>query len=182
VAETIQPGDVFPVDDELQQNPLLQSSEEALDKARGFFQRIESRLAMMDVNPRSSHQLLGVLPIRRVIPQDVHSMLDYSGSLTHVLGTIGAGPNAMLAGAVLAAAGASVSMCTDYRLSVAKLIPIEVHEVIDYVWGAAAIAAPFALGYFKKDKVASFLHIGTGVLTIVASMFTDYRAARGVSL
>jgi hypothetical protein len=30
------------------------------------------------------------------------------------------------------------------------VIPIEVHETIDHVWGAAAIAAPFVFGYWKK--------------------------------
>jgi hypothetical protein len=43
---------------------------------------------------------------------------------------------------------------TDYRLSVAKVIPIEAHEVIDHAWGLAAIAAPFVLGYWKPRRAS----------------------------
>jgi hypothetical protein len=73
-----------------------------------------------------------------------------------------------------------VSLCTDYRLSAAKLIPIEVHEVIDYAWGAANVALPFVLGYWKRDPLVASLQIGTGLLTIAGSLFTDYRSWRGV--
>lgn len=128
-----------------------------------------------------SRPLLGVLPIRRVVPQDVHSIMDYASSLTAGAGALVAEtPEAQIASAVLAASGIGVSACTDYRLSAAKLIPIEAHEVIDYVWGAAAIAAPFALGYSKKDPVAAALHIFAGASTILSSLFTDYRSAVGV--
>lgn len=128
-----------------------------------------------------SRPLLGVLPLRRVIPQDVHSVADYASALTAGAGAVvGESTEAKIASAALAAAGLGTSACTDYRLSVAKLIPIEAHEVIDYVWGATAIAAPFALGYYKKDPVVAALHIFAGASTILASLFTDYRAAVGV--
>jgi hypothetical protein len=128
-----------------------------------------------------SRPLLGVLPLRRIIPQDVHSAADYAAGLTAGAGAlVGESTEAKIASAALSAAGLGVSACTDYRLSAVKLIPIEAHEVIDYVWGAAAIAAPFALGYYKKDPVAAALHIFAGASTIVASLFTDYRAAVGV--
>lgn len=68
---------------------------------------------------------------------------------------------------------------TDYRLSVAKLVPIEVHEIGDYVFGAMAIAAPFALRFLRRDKAAAAICIACGAATILGSLFTDYRAARG---
>jgi hypothetical protein len=125
--------------------------------------------------------LLGALPLMRVIPQDVHSVADYASALTVGAGAlVGDSAEAKIASAVLCSANLGTSACTDYRLSAAKLIPIEAHEAIDYIWGAAAIAAPFALGYYKKDPVAAALHIFAGASTIVASLFTDYRAAVGV--
>jgi hypothetical protein len=128
-----------------------------------------------------STPLFGVLPVRRIIPQDFHSVVDYAnGFLTAAPALFGDRSETKLCGVVLGVSVVGVSLLTDYRLSVAKVIPIEVHEVIDYVWGAACIAAPFVFGYYKKDTVAAFAHIATGVATIFASLFTDYRAAKGI--
>ncbi|MGK3994150.1 SPW repeat domain-containing protein [Sorangium sp. So ce1024] len=127
-----------------------------------------------------SKLLFGVLPIRRFIPQDVHSVLDYSnGLMVAMAGLASDRREAKIAGAVLGASVISVSLLTDYRLSLAKLISIEAHEVLDYAWGASVIAAPFVLGYKKRAPLAAMLHIATGAAAILGSMFTDYRAARG---
>ncbi|MGK3964683.1 hypothetical protein WMF38_10960 [Sorangium sp. So ce118] len=125
--------------------------------------------------------LLGALPIARVVPQDVHSVLDYSNGLIVALAGLSARrSSAKIAGVVLGASVVSVSMLTDYRLSLAKLIPIEVHEAIDYAWSASAIAAPFVFGYAKRSPLAALIHVATGAATILGSMLTDYRAVRGV--
>ncbi|WP_437563556.1 hypothetical protein [Sorangium sp. So ce542] len=127
-----------------------------------------------------SKLLFGVLPIRRLIPQDAHSALDYSNGLMVALAGLASNRReAKVAGAILGASVISVSLLTDYRMSLAKLIPIEAHEVLDYVWSASVIAAPFALGYTKRAPLAAFVQIATGAANILGSMFTDYRAARG---
>jgi len=129
-----------------------------------------------------SKPVLGVLPLARVIPQDVHSMLDYvhtAGFLTSAaLARTGRG---RFVGAALGLNLGGVSAITDVRLSAAKILPVELHEQLDYVVGVAAIAAPFALGYVRKDPVASMIQIGLGIGTIVTSLLTDYRASRGVT-
>lgn len=128
-----------------------------------------------------SKPLFGLLPIKRLIPMDVHAVADYAnGFLAVGAGLFGDTSQAKLAGLVLGASTVSVSLMTDYRLSVLNVIPIEVHEVIDFVWGASCIAAPFVLGYYKKDPIVAAAHVATGVLTILSSLFTDYRAAKGV--
>jgi hypothetical protein len=127
-----------------------------------------------------SAPLLGALPVARWIPMDVHSMMDYGNALV-----VGAGAlttdcaEARIAGVVLATADLAVSSLTDYRLSVAKVIPIEIHETIDYVWGAAAIAAPFVFGYWKKAPGVAISHVIAGAGNILASLVTDYRAYCG---
>lgn len=127
-----------------------------------------------------SKLLFGVLPIRRLIPQDVHSVLDYSnGLMVAMAGLASNRREAKIAGAVLGASVISVSLLTDYRLSLAKLISIEAHEVLDYAWSASVIAAPFVLGYRKRAPLAAMIQFATGAATILGSMFTDYRAARG---
>ena len=125
--------------------------------------------------------VLGQLPLARWIPMDVHAVMDYTNAVV-----VGSGafttdcPRARTASALLAAAGAGVSSVTDYRLSVAKLVPIETHEKIDYLWGIAAIAAPFVFGYWKTAPRVALTHVIAGAGNIAASLVTDYRAARGV--
>ena len=127
-----------------------------------------------------SPPLLG-LPIRRVIPVDVHSVMDYAGGATVAsAGWMSGSAAACTAGSALSAIVVGVSLFTDYRLSLKKLIPIEVHEIADYVWGASCILAPFVFGYAKKSKLAAWTHIVVGASTIIASLFTDYRGMRGV--
>jgi len=128
-----------------------------------------------------SKPLFGVLPLARTIPQDVHSMMDYAAGGT-CIGTalLAETASAKGAGAFLGASVLCVSLLTDYRLSLAKIIPIEAHEAIDYGWGLTAIAAPFVLGYWKRDPAVAAIHVITGASTILASLFTDYRAAAGV--
>lgn len=120
------------------------------------------------------------LPIARLIPQDIHSVMDYADAAMAGSGALFANdPRARLASHILAASGAGVSLMTDYRLSVAKVIPIEAHEAIDHLWGLTAIALPFALGYWKTSPKVALCHVMTGIGTIVASLFTDYRGYRG---
>lgn len=128
----------------------------------------------------AARPLLGVLPVRRFIPQDIHSLLDYSNAFTVAGAVLGADSTARTAGIALGLSVAGVSLLTDYRLSVRKLIPIEVHEALDYGWALATIAAPFVFGYARRSPLAAIIHIATGVSTILGSLFTDYRAQVGV--
>src|SRR4051812_22245814 len=75
---------------------------------------------------RPARPLLGVLPVARVIPQDVHSVMDYMSGATGI-GTMFLSEqlSSKLAGSVIGATIIGASLLTDYRLSVAKVIPIE---------------------------------------------------------
>lgn len=146
----------------------------------GAVPRDERGLAMRSVGI-PAEPLFGALPLARVIPQDVHSVLDYSnGIVVAWSGLTARKREAKLAGAILGGAVIGVSLLTDYRMSVAKLIPIEVHEAIDHAWGVAVIAAPFVLGYHRRAPLTTLVHVLTGAATIVGSLFTDYRAVKGV--
>lgn len=121
----------------------------------------------------------GLLPLARVIPQDVHSVMDYADGVNCSAGAfLSDDPRARIASIFLGASVLGVSALTDYRLSVAKVIPVEGHEVLDYAWGAMAIAAPFVLGYWKKSPRVAMMHIMSGAGQILASLFTDYRSAK----
>ena len=129
-------------------------------------------------------KLLGILPLARVIPQDVHSVMDYGSGMMVMAGAMMADddPVAEIASLALGGSVIGVSAITDYRLSLAKILPVKAHEVLDYVWGMSAIAAPFVLGYWKKSPRAALVHVIAGAGTIMSSLFTDYRAYRNRKL
>jgi hypothetical protein len=129
----------------------------------------------------ASRPLLGRLPLARLIPQDIHSVMDYADGSAVLAGVFMSDcPKAKAASAVLGSSAIVASALTDYRLSLAKVIPIEAHEAIDYAFGFSAIAAPFALGYHKTAPATAALHIAIGIGTILASALTDYRGYLGV--
>ncbi len=128
-----------------------------------------------------SKPILG-LPLARIVPQDVHSVLDYASAIAYFASAkVARTERGRAAGILLGTSVAGASLVTDYRLSVAKILPIEVHEVLDHASGLSAAAAPFALGYAKEDPLAAMVQIATGALTVLASLFTDYRASVGVT-
>ena len=108
-------------------------------------------------------------------------MLDYVDAATVFSGAMLSNcPKARTASVLIGGSGAGLSAISDYRLSLAKVIPIETHEVIDYAFGVAAIGAPFVFGYYKTAPLTAMMHVATGVGTVLTSLFTDYRAYRGV--
>ncbi len=114
-----------------------------------------------------SKPVLG-LPLARLVPMDCHSFMDYGNGLAMAgMAVAGDDKRAQLAGITLASLVVGISAVTDYKLSLAKLVPIEVHEVADYVWGASAIAAPFLFGYWKSSPRTAIAHNVAGVGAIV---------------
>jgi hypothetical protein len=127
-----------------------------------------------------SRPLFGRLPLARVIPQDVHSVMDYLDGGGAIAGAfLTSCPSAKAASWVLGGSAIATSSITDYKLSLAKLLPIETHEAVDYAFGLSAIAAPFVLGYRKTAPHVAAMHVAIGIGAILASLFTDYRAYRG---
>lgn len=125
--------------------------------------------------------LFGRLPLARVVPQDVHSVMDHL-NVVALMGTALATdcPRARTFSVLAAGGGGVVNSLTDYRLSLAKVIPIEKHEAVDYAFGISAIVAPFVFGYRKSAPAVAALHVALGLGTLLVSLFTDYRAYRGV--
>ncbi len=127
----------------------------------------------------ASPPLLGKLPFARWIPMDVHSVIDYGNGVSVAsCALLTDCPRARAASLMLGGSDVVVSALTDYRLSAVKLIPIKTHEVIDHVWGIAAISSPFILGYWKTAPKVALMHVIAGVSNILASLVTDYRGFR----
>jgi hypothetical protein len=148
--------------------------------ARAPLDRVLGRDALEDrtlSHGAPSKPLFGVLPLARLIPQDVHAMMDYGNGVAAGAGALMTDdPAARIASIALAASVVGISAVTDYRLSAAKLVPIEAHEVADYAWGLAAIAAPFVFGYWKRAPRVALMHVMAGAGTLLSSLLTDYRS------
>src|SRR5215217_1895239 len=83
----------------------------------------ETRWEALSVG-QPSKPLFGRLPLARVVPQDVHSVMDYvdaSGVLAGAFLT--SCPKARAASWAMGASGIAVSAVTDYKLSLAKVLP-----------------------------------------------------------
>ena len=131
----------------------------------------------MNPRPDSPCPCASGLPLARWIPQDCHSFMDYTnGLVTGATAFATDDKAAQLASIGLASLVTGISAVTDYRVSAVKLVPIEVHEVADYVWGATAIAAPFVLGYWRSSPKVAAAHIAAGIGSILGALVTDYRA------
>lgn len=140
---------------------------------------VRSRTRWLTSVGRPSRPLGGHLPLRRLVPQDLHSLLDYAGSVVLGLGAVLANDaRAQYASVGFMLFGLIASAFTDYRISLCRLIPIEVHEVLDLALGVAVMAAPFVLGYAQTSGAVAALHAVGGAFLVVEALLTDYRAYR----
>jgi hypothetical protein len=67
-------------------------------------------------------------------------------------------------------------------VSLSRLVPIELHELTDYGWGMAAIAAPFVGGYARRAPTTAAVHVLAGAALLVGALVTDYRCRSGMHL
>lgn len=125
--------------------------------------------------------LFGVLPLARVVPQDVHSIADYlTAGAYFASAAVARTKRGRAMGILLGLTVGGVSALTDYKLSLAKVVSIELHELLDHATGTKATLAPLVLGYARRDPVASAIQIAAGLGTIALALFTDYRAEKGL--
>ncbi|HYH96806.1 hypothetical protein [Hyalangium sp.] len=75
-----------------------------------------------------------------------------------------------------------VTLLTDSRLSLSRLLPIELHELADHGWGLAVIAAPFVGSYTRRSPGAAAVHVLAGAAVLLGALVTDYRCRSGMHL
>jgi hypothetical protein len=67
-----------------------------------------------------------------------------------------------------------VAMSTKWKLSLVKVIPVDVHAMLDFGLGAFLIASPFIFGFSDVGSATAFF-ITFGVLEILATLATAWR-------
>jgi len=113
---------------------------------------------------------------RRPLPTHVHGMLDYAlgGFLMAspwLLGFADGGAGTVLP-VLLGAAMLGYSICTDYELGVARLIPMRVHLALDLGGSALLALSPWL---FRFDSVVRLPHLCLGLLGIGLALRTRKR-------
>jgi uncharacterized protein YaiE (UPF0345 family) len=78
----------------------------------------------------------------------------------------------IVVGAVMLLAGSM----TDWRLSIARVIPLRVHRMTDLLLGAVLILSPFVLGFSDEGGATRFTVI-SGVLEILTALATRWDLA-----
>ncbi|MCL2778494.1 MAG: hypothetical protein FWD73_10860 [Polyangiaceae bacterium] len=132
--------------------------------------------------PVLSKPLFGVLPLVRLVSQDIHAAIDYLGYAAALLSALVARTlPAKFVGAQLALGGTAVSTLTDRRIGTLPVISIETHEGLDLAWGVTMLASPFVLGYARKDRAASAIQVVAGACAIALAIFTNYRTELGTA-
>ena len=114
----------------------------------------------------------------RVIPTQVHAVLDYltGGALVaapRLLGLTGttAGKVLDLAGGIATAQ----SLLTDYELGLVKAIPMRSHLALDAASGAFVAASPWLLGFAGNGRKYWLPHVIVGATEILAAATTKTR-------
>ncbi|MGY2131265.1 SPW repeat domain-containing protein [Hymenobacter sp. HD11105] len=68
-----------------------------------------------------------------------------------------------------------LTLMTDFRYGLIKLVPYPVHGWLDLLTGVALVAAPFVLG-FESGSAERNLFLFLGIVSIVVWFLTDWRA------
>jgi hypothetical protein len=111
-----------------------------------------------------------------------HNILDYVAGAVAILcssavGSIPAARDLFLAAGV---AQIAYSLFTNYRYSVARLIPVGVHMILDCLAGLALLVGPWVFRYsggLSRGQIALHVILGAGILALVG--FTRRRTESG---
>lgn len=108
----------------------------------------------------------------KILSATIHGYIDYAAALALIIAPFLILPSEAPAIALWFSVAAGValitySLITDYSVSARKAIPFKVHLVIDFIAGAAFIAAPFVLGFEGITQLYYFVMGGAVILVVL---------------
>ena len=111
----------------------------------------------------------------RVIPRQVHAVLDYMTGGTLVAAPRLLGLSGTTAGKVLDLAGGiatAQSLVTDYELGLVRVVPMRTHLTLDAMSGAMIAASPWIFGFANNGTRYWLPHVLVGATEILAAATT----------
>ncbi|WP_417689828.1 hypothetical protein [Roseibium sp.] len=108
----------------------------------------------------------------RFVTKTIHAYLDYPVALglmavPMVLGLGQSNPLAFWLSVCTGVAALVLTILTDHVTGIVRIIPYQVHLMVDAAVGAVFLVAPFVLGFAGLDK-AYYLINAAAVLTVVS--------------
>lgn len=110
----------------------------------------------------------------------LHGVLEYAAAAVFVAApfVLGFESNAatalsIIVGVVLLASAAS----TDAPTGLARVVPVEIHAVVDFALAVLLIAAPFLFGFREEGEATAFF-IVLGVVHLLVTIATRFREPR----
>lgn len=111
----------------------------------------------------------------RIIPRPVHAVTDYlfSAALAASPSLVGfeEDEQAVLAARALAGTTTTGALLTRYELGLIRIIPFNVHLMLDVVSLIPLFAAPWVMGFSENTKARNTF-IGFGIFEIVAILLS----------
>jgi len=111
----------------------------------------------------------------RLLPWPVHEAVDYLLGLFFVVAPFVLGLRESVAFSVFIAVGVVVlanALLTPGPLAVARILPVRVHAVLDYILAFFLILAPFVFSF--ADDPALTVSVFAGVAVLVMSLVTAF--------
>ena len=107
----------------------------------------------------------------RFITKEIHAFLDYPVALALIghpflLGLGSSNPLAFQLSVATGVAALILTLLTDHRLGLIKIIPYKVHLAVDLMVGIVFVLAPFILAFKGLDAAYYWLN-GAAILTVV---------------
>ena len=111
----------------------------------------------------------------KVITIKIHGILDYVTVVAFALipSLFGLSGVPMYLSYTLATVHFLMSVLTNYPLSVAKVIPIKLHKIVESIVGPVLVVIPWLLG-FSADMTARWVFVGAGLVIIAVGALTKY--------
>ena len=111
----------------------------------------------------------------RFLPASIHGVIDYLAAIALIVAPFflipaSDGPIAMYLSVAAGVALILYSLITDYSVSIRNALPFSVHLIIDFLAGAAFVAAPFIFGF---EGITELYHLVMGVTVILVVLVTN---------
>ncbi len=108
----------------------------------------------------------------RFVTQDIHAYLDYPVAialmvLPFILGLGSSHPFALWLSVITGVAALVLTLLTDHKLGVIRVIPYSVHLIVDFLVAVTFIIAPFVFGFSGLDAWFYWIN-AAAVLTVVS--------------
>ncbi len=109
----------------------------------------------------------------RIIPTQVHGMLDYltGSALLAAPGLLGIkdDPRAALTLRLAGGGATAYSLLTDYELGLVRLLPMPAHLALDAISGALLASSPWLFGFAERGTRYWLPHALVGAAEILAA-------------